>query len=115
MERPSKCAATGKTRFSEPGEAKSSIIKLKNKKRFYTQEGSRVNRRQTKKKQARYYYCRHCHGFHITSHEAPTYKKKLEKIIQERVRQTDDLVLDVERGKEWKKDSAPFPTDSKNQ
>lgn len=112
MDNPNKCRATGKSRFPDPGSAKEAISRIKNTQRFYDHiQGKRVNRRAGKKAQCRYYYCKHCHGWHLTSKEKST---SLRKFKEERKIQLKDVVITTEQAAEWKKDSIPFPTEKLN-
>jgi len=102
-----KCKATGKMRYPDPGAAKEAITRIKSTGRFYDHiQGKRVNRRAGKPGQCRYYYCKHCHGWHMTSKEQ---SKSLRKLKEERKIQIKDVLLNKEEAAEWKKNSIPFP------
>lgn len=107
MEHQNKCRATGKVRFPDPGAAKEAIVRIKSTDRFYDHiQGKRVNRRAGKPGQCRYYYCKECHGWHLTSLEQ---SKSFRKYKKERKLETKDLLLNQEQAAEWKKNSIPFP------
>lgn len=112
MDNPNKCRATGKSRYPDPGSAKEAIVRIKNTSRFFDHiQNKRVNRRVGKKAQCRVYYCKHCHGWHLTSKELST---SLRKLKEERKIETKEVLLTPEQAAEWKKNSIPFP-DIKNQ
>jgi hypothetical protein len=107
----SKCKASGKTRFSSPGDAKQAILKIKAKKNAYdSTTRKRLKRRGGKPDQCRYYHCVHCNGFHLTSNQAPITQNEIQKKFKERVRSTKGLVLSKEEAADWKADGLPFPT-----
>lgn len=107
MDNPKKCRATGKHRYPDPGSAKEAITRIKSTGRFYDHiQNKRINRRAGKASQCRYYYCKHCCGWHLTSKEKST---SLRKIKEERKLVTKEVLLTKEQAAEWKKDSAPFP------
>ncbi len=111
MENQKKCRATGKVRFPDPGGAKEAIIRIKSTNRFYDHiQNKRVNRRAGKPDQCRFYYCKHCHGWHLTSSEQGTSFRKYKK---ERKTNTKDFLLTAEQAAEWRKDSLPFPETKK--
>lgn len=111
MEHQNKCRATGKVRFPDPGAAKEAILRIKSTNRFYDHiQGKRINRRAGKPDQCRFYYCRECHGWHLTSSEQGVSARKFRK---ERRIETKDFLLDSEQAAEWKKDSLPFPETKK--
>lgn len=112
MENPNKCKATGKSRFPDPGSAKEAILRIKNTGRFFDHiQNKRVNRRVGKAAQCRFYYCKDCHGWHLTSKEQST---SLRKLKEERKLTTKNLLLNSEQAAEWKKDSIPFPETKTN-
>ena len=107
---PSKCSASGKTRFSTPGDAKEALQRIKSKQSLYDPTTKkRIKRRNGKAAQCRYYYCKHCRGFHLTSSGAAVKQKTIEKNFMQRIRNTEGLVLSETEAAEWKKDSLPFP------
>ena len=107
MDSPNKCKATGKSRYPDPGAAKEAIVRIKNTGRFYDHiQGKRRNRRAGKPDQCRFYYCRDCHGWHLTSKEKSMSFRKLK---EERKLNTKDVILTDEQATEWKKNSIPFP------
>jgi len=111
MENQNKCRATGKVRFPDPGTAKEAIIRIKTTDRFYDHiQGKRVNRRAGKPGQCRFYYCKDCHGWHLTSQEQT---KSFRKYKKERKLGTKDLLLNEKEAAEWKKNSIPFPEPKK--
>jgi hypothetical protein len=106
----SKCTATGKTRFSDAGKAKEAILKIKAKKNDYNSTtGKRIKRRGRKASQCRQYYCKHCRGFHLTSHQSRANHIEVTKVFNQRVRTTQGLVITIEEAIHWKADSLPFP------
>lgn len=113
MDNQKKCRATGKVRFHDPGAAKEAIMRIKTTDRFYDRiQGKRINRRAGKPGQCRYYHCKECHGWHLTSMEQT---KSFRKHKKERKLEIKDLFPDQEQILEWKKDSLPFPTDKLKQ
>lgn len=105
-----KCFSTGKTRYATPGDAKEAMLKIKSigANRFY-QNGKRINRRAGKPAQARFYRCVHCSGFHLTSHKGKLVQKTINKIFEQRVKDTQGLVVDPSEVDNWKANSLPFP------
>lgn len=59
------CSVTGKRIFMTSGEAKNVLTKPDI--RIYTEEGKRIKRRMSKRKETRYYYCTGCEAYHLTS------------------------------------------------
>lgn len=106
----SKCSATGKTRYYNQGVAKEAMLRLKGKKGLFDNiTKKRLKRRQGKPEQCRAYYCKHCKGYHLTSSSAPVIQKTLEKKFQQRIKQTNGLVVSTEEALSWKADGLPFP------
>jgi hypothetical protein len=106
----SKCIATGKTRFTDPGQAKTAIQKLKAKKTAYNSITlKRIKRRNGKIEQCRYYYCSHCKGWHLTSNDAKLNTKGIEKRFYDRISKQANLILTQDQAGDWKADSLPFP------
>lgn len=106
----SKCAATGKTRFADPGEAKKAMGKLKAKRHSYNAIAQkRVKHRQGKTEQCRYYYCGFCKGFHLTKVPAQVTIKKLKNYRKEHAKNNTGLILTPHEALDWKADSLPFP------
>ena len=106
----SKCSATGKTRYYNQGEAREAMLRIKAKSGMYDNiTKKRMKRRQGKPAQCRYYYCKHCKGYHLTSIAAPVEQKTIEKSFQMRVKNTNGLVLSKHEAEAWKTDSLPFP------
>lgn len=115
MQKFRKCPGTGKTRYPDPGKAKEALTRLRSTQRVYSYvTGKRQNRRMGKIAQTRYYHCTACNGYHLTSHEAPLYQKKREKLYKQRLKDTEQLIKNSEQAADWKKDSLPFPN-QKNQ
>lgn len=106
----SKCSATGKTRYSTPGEAKEAIVRIKSKNKIFDYSTKRrIKRRLGKPDQCRHYYCKHCHGFHLTSMDAAPKKKTIEKNFKYRVKKTQGLIKSADEAADWKADGLPFP------
>jgi hypothetical protein len=106
----SKCSATGKTRFTDSGNAKIAMQKLKSKKTAYNSvTQKRIKRRSGKPDQCRSYYCSHCKGWHLTSSIAKLSTKGIEKRFHDRIGKPSLLILTVHQAKDWKADSLPFP------
>jgi hypothetical protein len=106
----SKCTATGKTRFTNQGEAKTAIQKLKAKKTVYSNVTlKRIKRRNGKIEQCRYYHCKHCKGWHLTSNNANLNSKSIEKRFYDRIGKSTNLILTQDQAVDWKADSLPFP------
>lgn len=114
--KPTKCVATGKTRFATPGEAKSALQKIKARKASYNSIiQKRVKRRSGKPAQCRHYHCPHCKGFHLTSSEAALTNKGIEKRFFDNIKShPSTLILTAEQAKDWKADSLPFPEPKTN-
>jgi hypothetical protein len=94
-------------RYPDQGAAKEAITKIKSTGRFYDHiQGKRFNRRAGKPDQCRTYYCKECHGWHLTSKEK---SKSFRKIKEERKMQIKGIILNNEQATEWKKNSIPFP------
>lgn len=111
----SKCSATGKTRFPTPGDAKKAILHLKHKNKLYDNVSSkRYKHRRGKAVQCRFYVCKFCKGYHLTSQEAVLTQNRIERIYKQRVRTTEGLVKTPEEAEQWKADGLPFP-ETKNQ
>lgn len=107
MENRNKCKGTGKTRYPDPGSAKEAMLKIKSAGRYYDYiQNKRRNRRSGKPDQCRYYYCKICQGWHLTSSEKG---KSARKFIKEKKLKSKPLLLDESQATEWKKDSLPFP------
>ncbi len=110
----SKCTATGKTRYAEPGEAKKAMSKIKAKRHSYNAIArKRVKHRQGKTEQCRYYYCGFCKGFHLTKVPAQVTIKTIESFRKENSKNNQGLVIAEHEALNWKADSLPFPQ-SKN-
>ena len=106
----SKCSATGKTRYYSQSEAKEAMLRIKGKKGMYDNiTKRRYKRRQGKPDQCRTYYCKHCKGYHLTSSATPVIQKTIEKKFQQRIRQTNGLVVTEQEALAWKADGIPFP------
>lgn len=109
-----KCDATGKTSYLYHGAAKEALLRIKGKKQIYNQfTNKRYKRRQGKAEQCRIYFCKHCKGYHLTSSAAPVTQVKIVKKFQERVKQTNGLVISPDEAKSWKADGLPFPETQK--
>lgn len=105
-----KCTASGKTRYPTPGDAKEAMLKIKAKKTAYDSTTlKRIKRRNGKQGQCRYYYCKFCHGYHLTSKPTAISHNTFKKIFKERVRNTEGLVRTTEESDAWKADGLPFP------
>lgn len=106
----SKCSATGKTRFADPGAAKEALVRLKAKNKIYDNNTrKRQKRRLGKPEQCRSYYCKHCKGYHLTSMAAPPVQKTVQKNFLQRVKNTAGLVRRQEESDAWKASGLPFP------
>lgn len=105
-----KCSVAGKIRFATPGDAKESLEKLKGTGRFFNWlSNKRVNRRQKKISQCRYYYCKDCNGFHLTSSVTPYTKGSLKDIKTDWKKKSKGLIVRPNEVEDWKADSLPFP------
>lgn len=114
MEKKPKCSATGKTRYDTPGEAKEAMLRLKGTTRIYDYNtGKRFNRRSGKIAQCRYYRCQHCIGYHLTKQEARMSSRERNKMIKQKIRDTEGLVKNPDEAEKWKADGLPFPEDNK--
>lgn len=108
--KPSKCFATGKTRYPTPGDAKTAMNKLKAKLSVYDPLlKKRVKRRIGKPQLCRFYYCSHCKGWHLTSKEAKLTNKSIEKKFLDLVGKQSNLIRTQDQAGDWKADSLPFP------
>ena len=106
----SKCSATGKTRYYNQSEAKEAMLRIKGKKNIYDNiTKRRYKRRQGKPDQCRTYYCKHCKGYHLTSSTTPMMQKTIEKKFQQRIKNTNGLVVSEQEAQSWKADGLPFP------
>lgn len=106
----SKCTATGKTRYATPGDAKQAIQRIKYKKNVYESTTlKRMKRRSGKPDQCRHYYCKECHGHHLTSSPAAITQITIEKQFKQRIKSTEGLVLTKEQAAGWKANGLPFP------
>jgi len=105
---PTKCEATGKSRFSTPGEAKEAMLRIKSYSRNKNQRGKRIQRK-GKPGLKRFYHCSHCNGFHFTSMETyPSHVSK-SKNLKQKLKHFKGLIKSEEEGLDWKADSLPFP------
>lgn len=110
----SKCNATGKTRYTEPGTAKEALIRIKAKSKiFYSDTQRRQKRRAGKPEQCRIYYCKHCKGYHLTSMSAAPKQKKEQKNFSQRIKNTKGLVRTQQESDAWKATGLPFPENFK--
>lgn len=100
-----KCAATGKTRYESSHEAKEVLLNLKTS--FKKIEGRRIKHRAKKVGQKRYYWCRECKGFHLTSISLFKDKITADKKISVKRKEFFDT-FDITN---WKNDSIPFPNE----
>jgi hypothetical protein len=111
-----KCSATGKTFYPTPGQAKEAMIKIKARAKFFNYNTrKRIKHRGGKPQQCRYYYCKFCRGYHLTSMEAAPYEKSIAKRIEERNKSNKGLVISPQEAEQWKQDSLPFPEINQNQ
>jgi hypothetical protein len=109
-----KCNATGKKRFPNPGSAKQALLVIKSKNRIINHDtNKRQKHRNGKAAQCRYYLCQHCKGYHLTSDAAGRNQTRIQKRHKQRVKNTQGLVITHEEAGPWKADSIPFPTQSK--
>jgi len=105
----SKCSATGKTRFPSPGAAKEAMIRLKAKGKMHDSHTKRRYKRRGKKaEQCRYYRCKFCNGYHLTS-SAPVAAKTIQRSYLQRIKSTQGLVRTKQEAESWKADGLPFP------
>lgn len=114
MEKKIKCPATGKTRFNSSGDAKQQMEKIKSSQSTSFVDwvtGKRKNKSRGKVRQSRAYYCKFCHGWHLTSKEYVNPKKFKE---DRKTKNYNQLVVTPEKVKDWKKDSLPFPKTDNN-
>lgn len=111
-----RCEKTGKTRYATPGDAKKAILKIKSKVNDYESvTRKRLKRRHGKADQCRYYACRDCHGYHLTSMPAAPKIKTLKKEQKLYQKNTKGLVVSQLEATDWKADSIPFPTQTNEQ
>jgi hypothetical protein len=105
-----KCSATGKTRYYDQSVAKEAMLRIKAKQGIYNgTTKKRYKHRQGKPDQCRYYYCKHCKGYHLTSSNAHVTQTTIEKKFQLRVKKTNGLIISSDEAQNWKADSLPFP------
>lgn len=103
MER-SKCFATGKTRFPTAGDAKKALISTKSHNSL-----KRDNKKSTgKNKIKRFYPCKFCKGFHLSSHDYTSKTKFIQNNIDDS-KKKKGLIVTKHEVVDWKKDSLPFP------
>jgi hypothetical protein len=99
-----KCDATGKTRFATPGEAKAIIISYKSHNRSKNKNKKAAGKSSLK----RYYICKHCKGYHLTSDEYKS-RSTFNEIHKQYAVKTKGLIVTQEEAARWKADSLKFP------
>lgn len=111
-----KCGVTGKTTYPTAGDAKNAMLIIKSKRNNYDNTTrKRTKRRGGKAAQCRYYACKHCGGFHLTSSPVAVNQNEIEKKFLQRVRDTEGLVKTQQEAAGWKTGSLPFPEQNKTQ